>query len=78
MTGADGGIQVTGMSRLQLLLLVTGLQGQGLFYDDAGNSYDGEWQAGLRHGRGKSVAGGRPTDGFGGDVYEGGWQQDLR
>eukprot|EP00775_Hariotina_reticulata_P009040 gene9040-9211_t len=52
--------------------------GAGLFYDADGNSYEGEWQSGLRHGRGRAVTGGRAIDGFGGDVFEGSWQQDLR
>jgi hypothetical protein len=62
----------------QCCLSVSLSQGSGLFYDDLGNSYDGEWQAGLRHGRGRSVTGGRPVDGFGGDVYEGSWEHDVK
>jgi len=53
-------------------------QGVGLSYDAAGDSYDGEWQNGLRHGKGRATYGGREVDGFGGDEYEGEWQRGLR
>lgn len=54
------------------------LQGSGLFYDDDGNLYEGEWIQGKRHGQGRAVYGGRAIDAFGGDVYEGHWENDLR
>jgi hypothetical protein len=54
------------------------VQGDGVFFDDDGNSYEGEWMDGKRHGRGRAVYGGRAVDGFGGDVYEGHWENGMR
>jgi hypothetical protein len=33
---------------------------------------------GKRHGKGRQTYGGRPPDGFGGDIYEGDWVRDMR
>lgn len=43
-----------------------------------GEPYEGSFQDGLRHGQGRQVYGGRPLDGWGGDVYEGDWFEDKR
>jgi hypothetical protein len=45
---------------------------------DNGDTYEGDWVAGQRHGRGRAVYGGRPIDNFGGDVYEGHWENDMK
>ena len=52
------------------------IQGRGIYYDDAGNAYDGLWEKGLRHGAGQQayvceVAGSS-------DIYEGDWETDNR
>ena len=52
--------------------------GMGVFYNEKGECYNGEWKHGMRHGKGRQTYGGRPVDGFGGDVYEGDWQDDKR
>lgn len=54
------------------------LQGHGTFFEDSGDNYEGEWYEGKRHGKGRAVYGGRPIDGFGGDVYEGSWEDDMK
>jgi hypothetical protein len=56
------------------------MQGAGVYFDDEGSSYEGEFQAGLRHGRGREVSGSSSSTGAGGagDVYEGCWQHDRR
>lgn len=53
-------------------------KGNGIFYDDNGSFYEGEWWDGKRHGRGRAVYGGREVDGSGGDAYEGNWENDFR
>lgn len=53
-------------------------QGHGTLFESNGDSYEGDWVNGRRHGRGRAVYGGRPVDGFGGDVYEGHWEDDVR
>jgi hypothetical protein len=53
-------------------------QGQGRYVEDNGDTYDGEWRDGLRHGRGRATYGGRPGDGAGADVYEGCWEGNMR
>lgn len=52
--------------------------GRGMLYTDKGEPYEGEFMDGLRHGKGRQVYGGRPLDGFGGDIYEGDWVEDKR
>jgi hypothetical protein len=54
-------------------------QGSGVYYDDEGNSYEGEFQGGLRHGRGRAMtAGDSAGAGGSGDVYEGCWLNGMR
>jgi hypothetical protein len=53
-------------------------QGHGTFFADDGDTYEGEWHNGKRHGKGRAVYGGRPVDGFGGDVYEGYFENDVK
>jgi hypothetical protein len=53
-------------------------QGQGRYVEDSGDTFDGEWRDGLRHGRGRATYGGRPGDGVGADVYEGCWEANMR
>ncbi|PNW80755.1 hypothetical protein CHLRE_07g328350v5 [Chlamydomonas reinhardtii] len=52
--------------------------GHGTFFADNGDTYEGEWLNGRRHGKGRAVYGGRPVDGFGGDVYEGYFENDVK
>ncbi|KXZ53902.1 hypothetical protein GPECTOR_6g820 [Gonium pectorale] len=52
--------------------------GHGTFFADNGDTYEGEWLNGKRHGKGRAVYGGRPVDGFGGDVYEGYFENDVK
>ncbi len=52
--------------------------GHGTFFDDSGDTYEGEWLNGQRHGKGRAVYGGRPVDGFGGDIYEGSFENDMK
>lgn len=54
------------------------VQGHGTFFCDNGDTYEGEWHNGRRHGKGRAVYGGRPIDGFGGDVYEGYFEDDVK
>jgi hypothetical protein len=66
---------------LLLLLLLLTNQGSGVYFDDEGSSYEGEFLAGMRHGRGRAVAAtldDSAGDGGGGDVYEGCWLHDKR
>lgn len=53
-------------------------QGHGTLFEENGDTYEGDWLGGRRHGRGRAVYGGRPIDGFGGDVYEGHWENDMK
>ena len=53
-------------------------QGHGTFFADNGDTYEGEWLNGRRHGKGRAVCGGRAVDGFGGDVYEGYFEDDVK
>jgi hypothetical protein len=54
------------------------MQGHGTYFMDNGDTYEGDWVSGQRHGRGRAVYGGRPIDNFGGDVYEGHWENDMK
>jgi len=53
-------------------------QGHGTVFEDNGDTYEGDFLYGQKHGRGRAVYGGRPIDGFGGDVYEGHFENDLK
>jgi len=47
-------------------------------FEDNGDTYEGDFLYGQKHGRGRAVYGGRPVDGFGADVYEGHFENDLK
>ena len=49
-----------------------------MYYNSKGECYSGEWLKGKRNGEGKQTYGGRPVDGYGGDVYQGDWSGDKR
>lgn len=53
-------------------------QGQGTNFDETGDTYEGEYIDGMKQGRGRAVYGGRPVDGFGGDVYEGSFLDNVK
>jgi hypothetical protein len=53
-------------------------QGHGTVFEDNGDTYEGDFLYGQKHGRGRAVYGGRPVDGFGADVYEGHFENDLK
>lgn len=52
--------------------------GFGVLYNEYGEKYEGCFENGKRHGRGRQTYGGRPIDGFGGDVYDGEWAGGMR
>ena len=52
-------------------------EGFGVFFNDQGERYEGEWLNSKRHGRGRQTIGGR-FDGVGADVYEGDWVMDRK
>lgn len=52
--------------------------GFGVLYNEYGEKYEGCFEDGKRHGRGRQTYGGRPIDGFGGDVYDGEWAAGMR
>jgi hypothetical protein len=54
------------------------MQGNGTFFGNDGELYEGEFKGGLRCGRGKQSVGGRAVDGFGATVYEGEWLNDMK
>lgn len=56
----------------------TSIQGHGTYFEDNGDTYEGEYLNGKRHGKGRAVYGGRAVDNFGGDVYEGYFRDDVK
>jgi len=52
-------------------------EGFGTFFNKKGEFFQGEWRQGKRYGKGRQTYGGRPPDGFGGDIYEGDWLDGL-
>eukprot|EP00798_Chlamydomonas_sp_ICE-L_P011785 gene11785-14917_t len=51
--------------------------GHGTFFEENNDSYEGDWLDGKKHGKGRAVYGGRASDQFGADVYEGGFEDDM-
>jgi hypothetical protein len=52
--------------------------GYGVLYNEFGEKYEGFFEGGKRHGKGRQMYGGRPIDGFGADVYDGEWVAGMR
>ena len=63
-------------SALDGIIDVCILQGRGIYYDDAGNAYEGLWEKGVRAGRGQQAYLSESADSN--DIYEGDWEQDNR